>query len=90
MTKDHANVAVFPPLPFALAVVVGVLAHALWEPLRFFPEHWIGHAAGWPLVLLPAALMVVHYGVISLEERYLERIFGDVYRQYLAKVRRWL
>ena len=34
--------------------------------------------------------VVVHYGVISLEERYLERIFGDVYRQYLAKVRRWL
>ena len=24
-SKDHANVAVFPPLPFALAVVAGVL-----------------------------------------------------------------
>ncbi len=153
--NDHANVVVFPPLPFVLAVVVGVLAHVLWEPFRFFPEFWIGHAAGWPfivaatvliawaqrtmagagessnvykpngaivstgpfaftrnpmylsmtllyagiaflvntawpLVLLPAVLMVVHYGVIRREERYLERKFGDVYRQYRARVRRWV
>ncbi len=153
--NDHANVAVFPPLPFVLAVVVGVLAHVLWEPFRFFPEFWIGHAAGWPLivaatvliawaqrtmagagessnvykpngaivstgpfaftrnpmylamtllyagiaflvntawpvVLLPAVLMLIQYGVISREERYLESKFGDVYRQYRARVRRWL
>ena len=153
--KDQANVAVFPPLPFVLAALSGVLVHLLWEPFRFFPEFWIGHAAGWPLVLsatvlvvwaqrtmirfreqanvyrptnvvistgpygftrnpmylsltllyggislivntvwpmvlLPAVLMVVHYGVISREECYLERKFGDVYRQYRARVRRWL
>ena len=56
--KDHANVAVFPPLPFLLAVVSGVLLHLLWEPFRFFPEIWIGHAAGWPLVLAAAVLVV--------------------------------
>ena len=154
-SKDHANVAVFPPLPFALAVVAGVLVQVLWEPFRFFPEFWIGHAAGWPLVLvaaalavwaqrtmagagessnvykpngaivsagpfaftrnpmylaltllyggislivntvwpivlLPAVLMVIHNGVIRREERYLERKFGAVYRQYRARVRRWL
>ena len=44
----------------------------------------------WPIVVLPAVLMVVHYGVISREERYLERKFGDVYQQYRARVRRWL
>ncbi len=152
---DHANVAVFPPLPFMLAFVVGVLAHILWEPIRFFPEFWIGHAAGWPLivaaavliawaqrtmagagessnvykpngaivstgpfaftrnpmylsmallyagiaflintawpvVLLPGVLLVIQHGVIRREERYLESKFGDVYRQYCARVRRWL
>ncbi len=56
--KDHANVAVFPPLPFALTVVSGVLLHLLWEPFRFFPEFWIGHAVGWPLVLAAGVLVV--------------------------------
>ena len=55
--NDQANVAVFPPLPFVLAVVVGVLTHVLWEPFRFFPEIWIGHAAGWPLIV--AAIVLI-------------------------------
>ena len=44
----------------------------------------------WPIVLLPAVLVVMHYGVIKREERYLERIFGDEYREYRRRVRRWL
>jgi len=41
------------------------------------------------LVLLPFAL-VIRYGVVAREEAYLERKFGDVYRGYRARVRRWL
>jgi len=44
----------------------------------------------WPLVFLPVVLIVMHYGVILREERYLERLFGEEYQQYRAKVRRWL
>ncbi len=44
----------------------------------------------WPLVLLPALLLLMHRGVIAREERYLERRFGDDYRLYKARVRRWL
>lgn len=44
----------------------------------------------WPLVLLVPALVVLHYGVILREERYLEAKFGDAYRDYRASVRRWL
>jgi protein-S-isoprenylcysteine O-methyltransferase Ste14 len=44
----------------------------------------------WPLVLLPAAVFVMGRRVIALEEAYLERTFGDEYRTYKARVRRWL
>ncbi|HEX5435803.1 MAG TPA: isoprenylcysteine carboxylmethyltransferase family protein [Gemmatimonadaceae bacterium] len=44
----------------------------------------------WPLILLPLVLLVVHYGVVRREERYLEGKFGQEYRNYTARVRRWL
>lgn len=44
----------------------------------------------WSLLLLPLALVVVQKGVITREETYLERKFGEEYRQYKARVRRWL
>ena len=43
----------------------------------------------WPLLLLPPLLIVYHFGVIQREERYLERKFGDTYRNYRSAVRRW-
>jgi protein-S-isoprenylcysteine O-methyltransferase Ste14 len=42
------------------------------------------------LLLLAPLLAVVQHGVIAREERYLERKFGDLYRAYVARVRRWL
>ncbi len=44
----------------------------------------------WVLGLLAPLLVVMHFGVILREEAYLERKFGDVYRAYRARVRRWL
>ena len=44
----------------------------------------------WTLAMLAPALIVMHYGVITREERYLERKFPDAYRRYKATVRRWL
>ena len=44
----------------------------------------------WSLILtLPLALTIRH-GVVAREEAYLERRFGDAYRDYKARVRRWL
>jgi protein-S-isoprenylcysteine O-methyltransferase Ste14 len=44
----------------------------------------------WPLVLVPPMLAVLDWGVIRREERYLEAKFGPSYREYRARVRRWL
>ena len=49
-------------------------------------------AAGslWAIVLVVPLLWVMNVGVITREERYLERKFGDAYRAYKAQVRRWV
>lgn len=41
------------------------------------------------ILLLPVVLLVMIYGVIKREERYLERKFGEQYLSYKARVRRW-
>jgi protein-S-isoprenylcysteine O-methyltransferase Ste14 len=49
---------------------------------------WIDSA--WPLVFLPIILFTVQRAVIAREERYLEAKFGEAYRGYKARVRRWI
>jgi protein-S-isoprenylcysteine O-methyltransferase Ste14 len=44
----------------------------------------------WTLVLTLPLALAIRYGVIAREEAYLERRFGDAYRDYKARVRRWL
>ncbi len=44
-----------------------------------------------PVLLLVVPLLVVmRYGVIAREERYLDQRFGEPYRAYRQRVRRWL
>jgi protein-S-isoprenylcysteine O-methyltransferase Ste14 len=44
----------------------------------------------WVLALLLPLAVIMRYGVVAREEAYLERRFGDAYRDYKARVRRWL
>lgn len=42
------------------------------------------------ILLVPVAIAVIGATVIAREEAYLERKFGDGYRAYMTRVRRWL
>ncbi|TIL35420.1 isoprenylcysteine carboxylmethyltransferase family protein [Mesorhizobium sp.] len=64
------------PMYVGMALVYAAVALAVGSPLA--------------MALLPAAILVVHRGVVLREERYLERKFGDEYVAYRARVRRWL
>ena len=44
----------------------------------------------WVLILTLPLAITLRYGVVAREEAYLERRFGDAYRDYKARVRRWL
>lgn len=50
----------------------------------------IGFNDLWLLVVLAPFALVIRYGVVAREEAYLERKFGEAYRAYCARVRRWL
>src|SRR5881296_1239027 len=77
-------------------------ALVIWGPYRFTRNPmYVGMATLyvggtlllndlWPLALLPVVIALVQRRVIAKEEAYLERTFGDVYRAYKARVRRWI
>lgn len=44
----------------------------------------------WPLAFAPLIWLTIRFGVIRHEEAHLEAKFGDAYRAYRARVRRWI
>jgi protein-S-isoprenylcysteine O-methyltransferase Ste14 len=46
-------------------------------------------SSDWTLLFLIAFALIIHFGVVRREERYLERKFGDAYRRYRARVPRY-
>lgn len=46
--------------------------------------------AWWALALTPVLVWMLHAGVITREEKYLEHKFGGDYLRYKRQVRRWL
>jgi protein-S-isoprenylcysteine O-methyltransferase Ste14 len=45
--------------------------------------------SAWLLLLLVPMALVLHFGIVRREERYLEAKFGEPYRAYRARVRRY-
>lgn len=44
----------------------------------------------WPILLSPLVWAAIMHGVIRHEEAYLEARFGEEYRSYKGRVRRWI
>src|SRR4051812_29927348 len=44
----------------------------------------------WMVAVVPIGLVLTNVLIVTREERYLERKFGDEYREYQRQVRRWL
>jgi protein-S-isoprenylcysteine O-methyltransferase Ste14 len=63
------------PMYVGLALIIAGLGIAL--------------ASDWTLVMLVPAVLMLHFGVVKREERYLEAKFGDAYRRYKARVPRY-
>jgi len=91
---ERAGTNVNPMLPTTAIVTTGPFRFSrnpLYIALNLM---YVGLAlltnAGWVLALIVPVLLVMHYGVIRREERYLEAKFGDAYRGYRARVRRYL
>ena len=68
---------------FRFARQIGIGAAVTRRPL---PHHRAYGSVG----LVVPLLWVINVGVVAREERYLERKFGDAYRAYKARVRRWI
>ncbi len=43
-----------------------------------------------PLVVVPVFFLIIRTGFVAVEEAMLEESFGDAYRDYKSRVRRWL
>lgn len=64
--------------PMYIALVVGALA------LGLLGNSW------WEVASAVPTALILNFAVISREERYLAAKFGESYRGYKARVRRWL
>jgi protein-S-isoprenylcysteine O-methyltransferase Ste14 len=83
-----------PNLPTTVLVVDGIYGRTR-NPLYLgttLVYLGLSVAAGslWAIVLVVPLLWLINVGVIAREERYLERKFGDTYRAYKGRVRRWV
>ena len=85
----------FDPTGSAKSLATGGIYRVTRNPmylgaLVFFVGFALALGSGWLLVAVPAVAIALQKLAIEPEEAYLTRRFGDEYRAYCAKVRRWI
>ncbi len=89
-----AGTNVDPALPTTAIVTTGPYRFSRNPLYVGLPLFYLGLTSvfntWWGVILLVPILAIMHWGVIRREERYLEQRFGEPYRQYCARVRRYL
>jgi protein-S-isoprenylcysteine O-methyltransferase Ste14 len=89
----RAGTEVKPWRPSTALVSDGIYAH-MRNPMYagatlFLAGLAVMLASDWTLVMTVVFVVVIHFGVVSREERYLEAKFGDAYRNYKTRVPRY-
>jgi protein-S-isoprenylcysteine O-methyltransferase Ste14 len=83
-----------PPWKPALHLATGGIYRVMRNPMYvgFFAilaSLAVAFASDWTFVTAIPAALILHFGVVLREERYLESKFGDEYRRYKAAVPRY-
>jgi protein-S-isoprenylcysteine O-methyltransferase Ste14 len=93
-TLHRAGTAVRPDQPVTALVTRGPFRYSrnpLYVALTtIYVGIMITCGEWWPLATLVPALALVHWRIVRREEQFLEGRFGDEYRAYKARVRRWI
>ena len=93
-TMAHAHTAIMPNQRARALVTSGPYRFTRNPMYLGLAIAYVGGAlltnTAWPLVLLPAVLVIVRAFVIAREERYLRAEFGPEYDRFCGRVRRWL
>jgi protein-S-isoprenylcysteine O-methyltransferase Ste14 len=93
-TMEGANTNVNPSLPATSLVVTGPFRFSrnpmyVARTVLYLGLGLLMNALCVLAVLVPL-LLVMQYGVVRREERYMEARFGEAYRQYRSAVPRWV
>jgi protein-S-isoprenylcysteine O-methyltransferase Ste14 len=90
---QRSGTAVEPWKPSTALVTDGIFAktrNPMYAGVFFFLLGLaVGLASDWIALLLVPAALVMHFGVVLREERYLTEKFGDAYRRYQERVPRY-
>jgi protein-S-isoprenylcysteine O-methyltransferase Ste14 len=91
---EVAGTGLMPDEPAARLVTTGPYGVSRNPMFGAFAAIFVGASlllnAVWPLLALPAIIVVVTLTVIHREERYLRANFGDRYARYCERVPRWI
>ena len=92
MTRAGTNVPTsMPTLKIVASGPFGLTRNPIYQAMTWLIFGLaLGLDTAWLIVAMIAFAVLIHYQVVVHEEAYLESKFGEEYRAYRARVRRWL